>query len=198
MTRHTGFTLIEMMITVAIIAVLLGIGVPSFQSFIRNAELRTSAESIQAGLNLARTEALRRNVPVSFWLVNGISSTCARSESGKSWVVSLDNPVNACDAATSAAIAPRLIQSHLGTNGGAGVSVNAVDGNNPVAAASCVTFNGFGRIQATCTGGDAPIARITLSATTGPGRTLQIQIAPGGAVRACDPSVTAASNPAHC
>ncbi|WP_460841995.1 GspH/FimT family pseudopilin [Noviherbaspirillum agri] len=198
MSRHNGFTLIEMMITVAIIAVLLGIGVPSFQSFIRNAEIRTSAESIQAGLNLARTEALRRNVPVSFWLVNGLSSTCARSESGKSWVVSLDDPANACNAATSNTVAPRLIQSRLGTDGGTGVSVSAVNGNAPAAAASCVTFNGFGRVQATCTGDDAPIARITLSAMTGSGRTLQIQIAPGGAVRTCDPSVTAASNPAHC
>lgn len=56
-----GFTLIELMVTLAIAAVLLVVGVPSFVEFQRNSELTSQTNSLVAALNAARTEAMKRN-----------------------------------------------------------------------------------------------------------------------------------------
>ncbi len=60
--RHRGFTLIELMVTMALVAVLLRIGIPSFVSFQRNSELTSAANGLLASVNSARTEAMKRNM----------------------------------------------------------------------------------------------------------------------------------------
>lgn len=197
MKPNAGFTLVEMMISVAIMAILMGLAAPSFQRFIQNTKIRTAADSMQAGLHLARSEALRRNARVTFWLVDNVSASCARSASGTSWVVSFGDPAGACNAASSETVAPRLIQSRAGSDGSTGVSVNAM-GNNATPV-SCITFNGFGGVEANCAGG-SPIGRITVTSTNAPAQTrsLQVRVAPGGAVRMCDPSITLNSDTSFC
>lgn len=66
--RVTGVTLIELMIGVAILGMLLTLGLPSYARWIQSSQIRTAAESVQNGLQLARTEAVRRNAPVNFTL----------------------------------------------------------------------------------------------------------------------------------
>lgn len=58
----TGFTLIELMVTIALMAILLGIAAPSFVTFKRNSELTSIANNFLAALNAARTEAMKRNM----------------------------------------------------------------------------------------------------------------------------------------
>lgn len=58
--RTRGFTLIELMVAIAIAAVLLFIGIPSFVAFQRNSELTSSANSLVAALGAARGEAMKR------------------------------------------------------------------------------------------------------------------------------------------
>jgi type IV fimbrial biogenesis protein FimT len=70
-TSLTGFTLIELMIALAIGAILLMLGLPSFNEFLRNSEIRSTTESLVNGLRVARTEAVRRNQLVTFTLVSG-------------------------------------------------------------------------------------------------------------------------------
>lgn len=60
--RPVGFTLIELMVTIAIAAVLLVIGVPSFVSFQRSSELTSAANSFVAALGAARGEAMKRGL----------------------------------------------------------------------------------------------------------------------------------------
>lgn len=198
MKHSSGFTLVEMMIAVVIMAILMAIAMPAFQTFIQNIQIRTAAESMQAGLNLARTEALRRNARVSLWLVDGIGAACARSSSGTSWVVSFDNPAGLCNAASSETVAPRLIQSREGSDGSSSVSVNALDANG--AGTSCITFNGFGSIESTCVGGGAPIGKLTFESATSPDTTrkLEVRVTSGGAVRMCDTTVADETDPAYC
>ena len=61
-----GFTIIELLIALGITALLLTIGLPSFTTFLRNSEIRSTAESIINGLRTARTEATRRNALIVF------------------------------------------------------------------------------------------------------------------------------------
>ncbi len=99
-----GLTLIELMVTVAILVLLLvGVG-PSMGAWMRNTQVRNVASSMLAGLNRARNEAMRRNVPMQFSLVSlgdaaqtVMNNTCALSATGVSWVVSVRNPAGSCD-----------------------------------------------------------------------------------------------------
>ncbi len=59
-----GFTLIELMVTIAIVAILLGIGVPSFQGFVAGQRVKTASYDISSALTLTRSEALKRNADV--------------------------------------------------------------------------------------------------------------------------------------
>lgn len=58
-SRGKGFTLIELMVVIAMVAILLALGLPSFQSTIRSNRLATQTNQFIAGIALARSEALR-------------------------------------------------------------------------------------------------------------------------------------------
>lgn len=63
-----GMTLIELLITVAVVSIALGLAAPSLSTQVANYRVRSATESILGGLNLARTEAVRRNSAVRFTL----------------------------------------------------------------------------------------------------------------------------------
>ncbi|QDZ27210.1 GspH/FimT family pseudopilin [Noviherbaspirillum sp. UKPF54] len=62
--RAPGFTLVELMITIAISAILLGLAAPSFSSFIKSQTVRTASSDLNAALIFARSEAIKRNSDV--------------------------------------------------------------------------------------------------------------------------------------
>jgi len=57
--RQSGFTLVELMITVAVLAILLALALPSFQASIRSNRVATTSNELLGSLSLARTEAIR-------------------------------------------------------------------------------------------------------------------------------------------
>ena len=60
-----GFTTTELMIVVAIMAVLTAIAVPSMRTMIQTQRVRTASFDLNAGLSLARSEAIKRNSTVT-------------------------------------------------------------------------------------------------------------------------------------
>ena len=64
-TKQAGFTLLELMLTVALLAVVLGFGLPNMQEFVRNSRMSASANDIISDFNFARSEAVKRRVPVT-------------------------------------------------------------------------------------------------------------------------------------
>jgi len=192
---NRGFSLIELMITVAVLGIVLMFALPSMGTWIQNTQIRTSAESIQSGLTLARAEALKRNTTVRFQLVSDLTSACAYSDTGKNWVVSLNDTSGACDVAPSDATAPFIIQKRSGMEGSPNAEVSATGGTT-------VAFNGLGRAAAgSLTGIDI---RNTVNgacktpAGNEPMRCLRIAVTPGGLVRMCDPAVDDATDPRKC
>jgi type IV fimbrial biogenesis protein FimT len=63
--HEMGFTLIELMVTLAVAAIVLTVAVPSFQDLVRNNRLATQANQLVSALNLARSEAVKRGVRVT-------------------------------------------------------------------------------------------------------------------------------------
>lgn len=63
-TRARGFTILELMITIGLAALILGLGVPSFQGFIRNSRMTGVANDFLAAVYMARTEAVKRRATV--------------------------------------------------------------------------------------------------------------------------------------
>lgn len=61
-TEQRGFTLIEVLVVVAIIAILLSVAAPNLVAFQRNSELRASASEFLAAVQAARVEAMKRGV----------------------------------------------------------------------------------------------------------------------------------------
>ena len=68
--RARGVTLIEMLIGLTVLGILLMLGMPSYTTWIQSTKIRAAAESLQAGLQLARAEAARRNTQVELVLTD--------------------------------------------------------------------------------------------------------------------------------
>ncbi|WP_133716312.1 GspH/FimT family pseudopilin [Methylocaldum gracile] len=89
--HENGFTLIELMVAVAVLAVTLTIGVPSFRDTILNNRITTQINELVADLSLARSEAIKRGVPVTLCRRNSAGNDCDNSAAWTNgWVVFSD------------------------------------------------------------------------------------------------------------
>lgn len=88
-----GFTLIELMVTLAVAAIMIGIAVPSFQSVVNSNKLASAANEMVASLQLARMEAVRRNVRAAVCASAnanaGADATCASADIN-GWITFVD------------------------------------------------------------------------------------------------------------
>lgn len=73
--RAQGFTLIELVTAITVMAILAGLALPSFREFVANQRLRSASFDLMAALTLARSEAVTRNVNVSL----------AKATAGTAW-----------------------------------------------------------------------------------------------------------------
>lgn len=92
MPRQGGFTLVELMVTIAVLAIMAGLAVPSFQAAINANRLTGSTNELVNALQTARMEAIRRNQRAAVCLsanANAGTPTCSTS-SPTGWLVFVD------------------------------------------------------------------------------------------------------------
>lgn len=63
--RVRGFTLTELMITLTVMAILLGIGIPSFRSFVDGQRVKSASYELMTSMAIARSEAVKRNTSIT-------------------------------------------------------------------------------------------------------------------------------------
>jgi type IV fimbrial biogenesis protein FimT len=201
-----GFSMVEVAITMTVLALLLAAAAPSVAGWMRNTRVRNTAEALQMGLQRARAEALRRNVNVTFWLVAGsdertVDNSCALSSASGSWVISVSDPTGHCATAPDPTTSPMIVETHAVGDGGGGVTVAALSAAS--AAARCVRFNGFGQVvDAAVPPADNcrlpnRIATVDVTHASGGARRLRIMVSAGGGVRMCDRDVSS-TDPRAC
>jgi type IV fimbrial biogenesis protein FimT len=195
-----GFTLIELMVGLAITVILILLSLPSMTSYYQNSKISNATQNYAAGLQLARAEAIRRNLPVDFMLTDaaigaGNNANVATAVNGRNWVVRFQDPASAPGIFTQIE-AKSAIE---GANQAAGSvpSVNVVSANT---VGGVVTFNGFG--------GTTTAVPVTLDITNptggacaevlGPMRCLRVLAEPGGRVRVCDPAISTLGDSRTC
>ncbi len=85
--QNSGFTLIELMITVILISVILGIGVPSFKEVIRSSRLSSASNTFISSMHLARSEAVKRRTKIN--VTASDSSNSANEWGNDGWTISV-------------------------------------------------------------------------------------------------------------
>ena len=196
--RASGFTMIEMAVTMTVFALLVAVGIPTMSTWIKNNKVRAVSDALQTGLRLAQAESLRRSRQVVFALTNSTAPDTSLPlpavANGTSWAIyTLPSMANE---------QPAFIQSGVLSNVSANVNINS----NGVAA---VCFNSMGRLTANASAnvtgitggavcaqptaglvpGGPPVVIFNISMLAGSDRPLQVNLGLGGQVHMCDPIV---------
>jgi len=87
MRKNTGFTLLELMATLAIAAVLVAVALPNYREMVKNNCMTTGNNALVASLQQARSEAVKRSTNVTVSASNAGDTT---NEWGTGWAITLD------------------------------------------------------------------------------------------------------------
>jgi type IV fimbrial biogenesis protein FimT len=90
--------LVELMVTIAIVAILLAVGLPSFQTSLRSNRVATTTNEMLASLSLARTEAIKTTNASRICARNG--NVCG-TDWNQGWLVVTDSDGNGTDFETT-------------------------------------------------------------------------------------------------
>jgi type IV fimbrial biogenesis protein FimT len=202
-----GFSLIELMVTVALIGVLMALGVPAIAGWTADARLRATAEALTNQVRLAQATAVARNRVAMLVLTNATPAYDATpAANATSWMVLVD-PLSSEPFDSSALIASSSEASQHGVkvSGPAVVCFNSLgqQTNNlttalPSAAAVCAAPGTDDTPTASSAQAASKITSYELK-RTGAQRTFRVLVYAGGRVRMCDALKTlSTTNPDGC
>lgn len=204
-----GFSLVELMVGVSILALLLALALPSFSEWVRNNQVRMMAESLREGLQLARSEAIKRNVRIRLQLVTSLDANCTLSTAGPYWVTNAGasvTPAGNCGAAPSLTSSPAIVQASPVTSAISKVTVAASKQSATSTSAAVVVFDAAGR-QAAATNPTSASGLFSVDVKSPAGtclvnggnvRCLRVVVTTSGQVRMCDTAQTSVTDPTRC
>lgn len=176
--RSRGFTIIELMIVMVLMGVLASLAVPSYRSFMINQQLASASSDFLASLLQARSEAMRRGLPVSIFPNNGTSW-----DSG--WYLSVVN--NSCS----------LVGDSFGKRDALAstVSINTANTNNTFAHSSPFFAYSAVGFPFRCTSYTAGLLNGSLAfQAAATSRESRVVVSLSGRARICDPNREATCN----
>jgi type IV fimbrial biogenesis protein FimT len=132
-----GFTLIELMVTLVLLAVMLTLAAPSFLTFQRNAELTTTANSFVGALSAARAEAMKRQMRAFVIPGDGVTQT---TDWSLGWVVYVDTNTST----TTASVLPDSTDIIVAKQGPIPSTVAVASSTFLDGTSAYVMFNGSG------------------------------------------------------
>jgi type IV fimbrial biogenesis protein FimT len=94
MKTQSGFTLIELMVTLAVGIVILAIGLPSIMTMVSSNQAAGYANDLVGAIRLARSEAVKRADSVTICASNANQTGCSSNNWNNGWVVFLDDDSN--------------------------------------------------------------------------------------------------------
>ena len=172
-SAQRGFSLIELMVAIAIFGILATLAVPMYGQFVANTQIRTATESMLTGVRLAQTEAVKRNGTVEFLL-----------DPATGWTVNdISDPNNVVK-----------INSVPFVGGSKQTAITAAN------ALTRVTFNGLGRILTkNPVDNTNPLSQVdvTTSVSVNSPRNLRLVVGTAYGIKVCDPAL-ATSDAAGC
>lgn len=172
--RSTGVSLVEVIVVVSVIGILASLAFPSFLQMFARSRLKATAEQVRADLNLARSEALKRNQTI-------IMSFTVNSDS--SWCYGLKATI-ACDCTVTDTSASNFCQLDRDA-GGAGIPTAVSSTSYPGITFSGSPFGGslsFSPVRPSLTASSATLASTNVSGT------IRVVASGLGRVRFCSPS----------
>ena len=182
--RAAGFTLIELMVTVAIGAVLMMVAAPSFIGFQRNSEMTSLTNALLAAANTARAEAMKTGMN-ALVVPSGNSNDWSAG-----WVVFVDKDRNNTYSATAdtTVLVQGATPSYITITG---------TGNAAISPASYIMFDSSGYARSYGTPPGVPnltlsIVRSDVPSAQADAETRRIVVARTGRVRSCRPSTDSA------
>lgn len=143
-----GFSLIEALVVMAILAILMGVAIPSLSTWISSTRLRLKAEGIISGISQARSQALKRNARIFFTLATD-----------SSWTVGCVTAVTADRDGDGLPDCPAVIEQKVASEGGTGLTIAITP-----TGATTATYSGVGRLVANGDG-TASLSQVDFSAS---------------------------------
>ena len=176
-----GFNLIEVMVSLTVLAILIALGAPSFGEWLQNQQIRAATEAIVNGMQVARGEAIKRNLAVQLTLDPPTAGwTVCEATKQPCDSTLLADPVKVQD----------VIQNRSGQEGTRNANVKPTpDG------AIAVTFSPLGSVMIKNSDGTSPLTQVDVvntqgdcMAAGGTRRCLRVVVTGGGSIRMCDPT----------
>lgn len=180
-----GFSLIELLIGIALMGILLAVGLPAFTSYAQNARVLASAQGLQNALQAARAEAVRINTNVEMVLTDSLDpDTTSLDVSGKNILIRFK---------PSGATNYTLVEARDGREG-SGQTFGSTPKVKVTGTVSKVTFSSLSNTDLTSKAVFLFTSQsdgAACASASGPIRCLNVEITPGGQSRLCDPQVAA-------
>jgi type IV fimbrial biogenesis protein FimT len=190
MLTQRGFTIIELVVAVAIVAILAMVGLPSYSIWMQNLRIRGATEAVQSSLQLARSSAVGRNLQTNMSFTTGtpvssVDHLVYTVLSPASPPASFQNPPCAVPPIPNPPPANSVDCIRQITGEGPNVVVTMTPAD-----AYMVTFGTMGQVVNNLDGSSTPTQIDFTSAVSADTaiRPLRILIRAGGRIMTCDPN----------